>query len=288
MVSTRWITSSAFSPRSWRTSMTDDIRRWSDELARDPGSLVFLRLGEALRRQGQPDVAMKIALRGLDRHPNNVDAHDLLARVTIDLGDLSRAAQEWEAVLRIDPNHLGALKGLGFVSYQHGRLEEAERYLQRAASLGAGDSVAVALNTVRRSGEISSSVVEAEMRADSRWLFADLLTDEEQTAILVDENGYVLGGIYLDSEGRDLAQEIGAQLSGISDEAVRATRHLDIGVWRSITFETDVASIAMAPTAYSSVVVVAVSRATPLGLLRRLLDRCGARAGEWLRDGAMR
>ncbi len=268
--------------------MTDDIRRWSDELARDPGSLVFLRLGEELRRQGQPDVAMKIALRGLERHPNHVDAHDLLARIAIDLSDLSRATQEWGKVLQLDPSHLGALKGLGFVSYQHGRFEEAERYLQQAAALGAGDSVAVALRTVRRSGEISSSAVDAQTQTDARWLFADLLTDEEQTAILVDENGYVLGGIYLDAEGRDLAQEIGAQLSGISDEAVRATRHLDIGVWRSMTFETDVASIAMAPTAYSSIVVVAVSRATPLGLLRRLLDRCGARAAEWLRDGAMR
>ena len=55
--------------------MADDIRRWSDELARDPSSLVFLQLGEALRRQGQLEVALKIALRGLERHPRNVDAH---------------------------------------------------------------------------------------------------------------------------------------------------------------------------------------------------------------------
>ena len=32
--------------------MSDEIRRLSDELARDPSSLVFVPLGEALRRQG--------------------------------------------------------------------------------------------------------------------------------------------------------------------------------------------------------------------------------------------
>jgi len=33
-------------------STTDEIRQWSEELARDPASLVFLQLAEALRRQG--------------------------------------------------------------------------------------------------------------------------------------------------------------------------------------------------------------------------------------------
>ena len=59
--------------------MADDIRRWSDELASDPSSLVFLQLGEALRRQNQLEVALKIALRGLERHPKSVEAHDLVA-----------------------------------------------------------------------------------------------------------------------------------------------------------------------------------------------------------------
>jgi len=48
-------------------STTDEIRQWSEELARDPASLVFLQLAEALRRQGQTDVALKIAMRGMER-----------------------------------------------------------------------------------------------------------------------------------------------------------------------------------------------------------------------------
>jgi tetratricopeptide (TPR) repeat protein len=261
--------------------MADDIRRWSDELASDPSSLVFLQLGEALRRQNQLDVALKIALRGLERHPKNVEAHDLVARIAVDRRDFARAFDGWETVLRLDPNHVGAMKGLGYVCFQYGRFAEAERYLGQAAAKGGGPDVTSALQTVRRSGGFTAPAPELASD-DPQWLFADLLVDDGQTALLLDANGYVLGGLYLDDQGNDLGVEIGAQLSGISDEVVRSTRHLDIGEWRSITFETQVAVVAMAPVPDQALAVVAASRSTPLGLLRRLLDRCTERSVEWL------
>jgi tetratricopeptide (TPR) repeat protein len=271
------------------TPMSSDIQRWSDELARDPASLAFLELGEALRRDGQIDVALTIVRRGLDRHPDNVDAHNLMARVAIDKRDFVRAAEEWQTVLRLSPDHVGALKGLGYICYQEGRLEDAERYLKHAATRGGDPSVATALESVRRSsGQLSTATVEALAPADPRSLFADLLVDAEQTALLLDESGLVLGGIYLDGDGTDLAHEIGAQLSGISDEAVRTTRHLGIGDWKSIVFETEIAAVAMASTSNKGLLVVAASRATPLGLLRRVLDQCATRAKRWLDDEVTR
>ncbi|MEP6493036.1 MAG: tetratricopeptide repeat protein [bacterium] len=267
--------------------MADEIRRWSDELAREPASLVFLQLGEALRRQGQLEIALKIALRGLERHPRHAEAHDLVARIAVDRRDFERACDEWETVLRIAPDHIGAMKGLGYVCFQQGRFEDAERYLTGAAAGGGGSAVHAALQTVRRSS--SGAMMpgpDGPAAIDPSWLFADLLVDDGQTALLLDVNGYVLAGVYQDPEGNDLAQEIGAQLSGISDEVVRATRRLDIGEWRSIVFETHAAVVAMTPGIDDSLVVVAASRATPLGLLRRLLDRCADRAAMWLaREG---
>src|SRR5437763_1478137 len=130
--------------------MADDINRWSDELARNPSSFVFLQLGEALRRQGQLEIALKIALRGLERHPKNADAHDLVARIAVDRRDFGRALEEWQTVLKLAPHHLGAMKGLGYVCYQEGRFDDAERYLSQAASHGAGADVTSALETVRR------------------------------------------------------------------------------------------------------------------------------------------
>lgn len=266
--------------------MADDIRRWSDELARDPSSLVFLQLGEALRRRGQAEIALKIALRGLERHPRHVEAHDLVARIAVDGRDFARAREEWEIVLRLAPDHVGAMKGLGYLSFQQGRFDDAEQYLSQAAAGGGGADVSNALETVRRSSVTApTSIVEPSNSLDSQRIFADLLLDDGQTALLLDASGYVLGGLYLDSVGDDVSQDIGAQLSGISDEVERSMRHLDIGGWQSIVFETQVAVVAMAPAADNTLVVVAASRSTPLGLLRRLLDRCAERAAEWLDAG---
>jgi tetratricopeptide (TPR) repeat protein len=275
--------------------MADDIRHWSEELAREPGSLVFLQLGEALRKQQQLDLAHRVAQRGLERHPHNADAHDLLARIAVDRGDFARAKHEWDAVLRLVPGHGGAMKGLAYLSFQQGKHEDAERYLSGAASTD-GPAVASALRTMRRASGSFAAVTANAVRnsggfqphvapTDPRRLFASLLVDEGQTALLLDAHGLVLGGMYVDADGTDVSQDVGAQLSGISDEVRRSTKYLDVGEWRSITFETRGAVVAMAPSEDGGLLVVAASKVTPLGLLRRLLERCDARASAWLATG---
>ncbi|HEX8723764.1 MAG TPA: tetratricopeptide repeat protein [Gemmatimonadaceae bacterium] len=269
--------------------MADDIRRWSEELARDPGSLAFLLLGEALRRQGDLKAAHRVAVHGLKRHPHHADAHDLLARICVDQGELDRAAEEWEMALRTAPEHPGALKGLAFICFQRQQFEEAEDYLRRASLGDAPDSgVRAALDTVRRS---STSIEPADVDAardaaagaDPQYAFARILETEDRTALLLDGSGFVLAGAYLTPDGRDVAAEVGAQLSGVSDEANRATRHLGIGEWTSIVFEAEAAVVAMAPAPEGGLLLLAASAATPLGLLRRLLDRCTEQARRWMR-----
>ena len=278
--------------------MSDDVRRLSDELARDPGSRVFVPLGEALRKQGQADLALKVVMRGLERHPHFPDGHDLLARIAVDQGNLQRAFDEWDMVLRLVPGHHGASRGMGFVCFQQGRFEEAERYLDAAADTAsdADDSVALALANVRAArrgatgGVPKPPAVDARRDVrlppgtahDPRFLFADVLSEAEQTAMLLDGGGLVLAGAYLAHDGRDVAQEVGAELSGVTDAARRATRHLKLGEWTSIVFETEVAVVAMAPSPGDGLLVLATSRATPLGLVRRLLDRCAERSQKWL------
>ena len=129
--------------------MPDEIRRLSDDLARDPSSLVFMPLAEALRRAGQLDVALRVALRGLDRHPYLPDAHDVLARIHADRGDLERASDEWEMALRLDPSHAQANLGLGFVEFRRGDLESAERRLSTVTPADQTPGVAAALAHVR-------------------------------------------------------------------------------------------------------------------------------------------
>ena len=118
-----------------------------------------------------------------------------------------------------------------------------------------------------------------------RALFADLIGDADQTALLLDADGFVLAGAYLAPDGRDVAQEVGAELSGVSDEAQRAMRHLDLGDWSQIIVETEVASIALAPAALGGLLLVAADRAMPLGSVRRFLDRALARARLFVEGG---
>jgi predicted regulator of Ras-like GTPase activity (Roadblock/LC7/MglB family) len=293
--------------------MADDIRRLSDELARDPASMAFLPLAEVLRRRGQTDVALKVAMRGLERHPHNADAHDLLARIAVDQGDLQRAFDEWDMVLRFAPAHVGARKGMGFVCFQQGRAAEAERYLSEAAAADPDDqTIAAALANIRAGAippapapqqagaspapaprpapapaPVAAQVLIPPMPKPSpRTLFADLIGDAEQTVLLLDKDGFVLAGLYIDGDGTDVAEEIGAQLSGVSEEARRAMRHLGLGDWHSITFETEAATIAMAPAPRDALLLVAAARERPLGLVARLRESAVRRAAEWMEENS--
>ena len=335
--------------------MADEIRRLSDDLARDPSSLVFMPLADALRRAGQLDLALRVALRGLDRHPYVADAHDVLARIHADRGELERASDEWEMALRLDPAHEQARLGLGFVDFRRGNLERAEERLSAAADRDPG--VATALAHVRsalaaraghaapatstlaaaagaaaaaaavvsgpatalelatgdaspapamllrttaepnaapaRHGTLDAAMTEAAVPSSvpefpapdpsrARHLFASALDGNDQTAILVDADGLVLAGTYVDASGADVSDIVAAELAGVTGEAERAMRHLGLGAWTSLLVEADEAVVAMTPAPLGSLMVVAASRQTPVGLVRLLLDRALTRARDWL------
>ncbi|HZS59566.1 MAG TPA: tetratricopeptide repeat protein [Gemmatimonadaceae bacterium] len=283
-------------------SASDDIRRWSDELARNPASMVFLPLGEALRTRGQAGVALRVAMRGLERHPYDADAHDLLARIYVDRGEIEKALDEWDAAIRCTPEHAGALKGMGFVCFNQGRLADAERYLSEAAAATPEDEgLAIALRRVREElapapapapdpivekaaspTEIVANVAEGDTASDPRQLFADLIGVADQAALLLDEDGLVLAGQYVVAGGHDVGAEVGAALSGISDEARRAMRHLPLGDWRTIIFETQAATVVMAPAPRDGLALVAAAPEVPSGLVRRALESVSQRAKRWM------
>src|SRR5437899_12694649 len=119
-------------PAPGQASMADEIKKLSSQLARDPDSLVFLRLGELLRLKGQFEAAHRVALTGLERHPHLADAHDLYARILADKRDYERAFDEWDMTLRIAADHVGALKGLAFLYFKVGDVGQAVAHLEAA------------------------------------------------------------------------------------------------------------------------------------------------------------
>lgn len=131
--------------------MSEDIRTLTIRLAEEPTSLAFLELAEALRRRGQLEAAGKVARGGLGRYPGLADAHDLLARILSDQGDLAGAFDAWADALRLDPMRTSALKGIAFLYFRAGDVPAAIDHLQRAAEADPDDpSIAQALARVRR------------------------------------------------------------------------------------------------------------------------------------------
>ncbi|HVZ47594.1 MAG TPA: roadblock/LC7 domain-containing protein, partial [Gemmatimonadaceae bacterium] len=246
------------------------------------------------------------------------DAHDLLARVAADRGDFDRARAAWEAALALSPGHPAAQKGLGFLHFQQGAFVDAERLLAAAAAADPDDaSLTTALEKIRaadpsarptvavaatgptpprgsvavpapRRSRITQALAApipfAPAAVDARDVFATVLQDSSQAALLLDADGLVVAGRYQAADGRDLAADVGAQLSGVSDEAARAMRHLGLGAWTHIAVEAESASVAMAPSG-SGVLLVAAPRSVPLGFVRRILERALERARKWLESG---
>jgi predicted regulator of Ras-like GTPase activity (Roadblock/LC7/MglB family) len=124
------------------------------------------------------------------------------------------------------------------------------------------------------------------MKEESRFAFADVLGDGEQTALLIDHKGNVRAGIYLDSRGADVSGEIAFALAGVGTEATRAMRHLSMGEWRAIVCECTEANLALGPADDGDVVLVAAAPNVPHGFVRRLLDMVMQHALKWRREVA--
>jgi tetratricopeptide (TPR) repeat protein len=277
--------------------MADDIRALSAQLAQDPQSLVFLRLGEALRRKGQLDAAMRVAVNGLERHPHLADAHDLYARILTDKHDYERAFDEWDMAVRIAPHHTGALKGLAFLYFKVGDLAQAEAHLEQARKVEPDDpSIDQAIEMMRKgkappaptaatadsSTAVSSTAqVPAAGALDESRVFAGL-EGAHEGLLLIDGAGRVLGGALKDRAGADVTDAVAAYLAGVSQEAARTVKLLGLGAWMGLSAEGQHGNVHLAHPTPEALLLVVRERGMPLGRLAILAQRATAMARRWL------
>jgi predicted regulator of Ras-like GTPase activity (Roadblock/LC7/MglB family) len=136
----------------------EDIRALSTVLAADPASLVYVDLAEALRRRGDLEQALRVVNGGLTRHPEHADGLDCLGRIHANRDELPRAREAWGRALAVAPDHLGALKGMGFALFRKGDAHGALAVLERALEVDpADDGTRRALDTVRRALGVESA-----------------------------------------------------------------------------------------------------------------------------------
>jgi tetratricopeptide (TPR) repeat protein len=117
----------------------DRLRRWQEEVARDPGADAFVPLADLYRAQGRLDVALRVCWRGLERHPEHVEGHYLLGRIYRDSDEAERAYDEWDIALGLEPTHLPSRRAMGFLCLERGQMGEAETHLRKALEVEPDD-----------------------------------------------------------------------------------------------------------------------------------------------------
>jgi tetratricopeptide (TPR) repeat protein len=257
-----------------------DLQRWSEEVARDPGSPAFLPLARAYRRRGQREAALRLCLRGLERNPTNVEGHALLALLHLDAGERELASDEWATVLRLDPGNFEAHRGLGFYRLELEDFEGARRHLEQAAAARPDDpAVRDALALVReRLGRNGADRPQREPTA----IFEPLLAEPAFLgALVLDLQGLVLAGT-LQAGGARRAEALGAVVGDAIEEAVRTVEHLNLGPLGGILLEAEAATLHLSPLEGDLTLLVAVTRDAPMGWVLRTANRAGELAREYL------
>jgi predicted regulator of Ras-like GTPase activity (Roadblock/LC7/MglB family) len=283
--------------------VTDDIRSLTARLADEPGSLAFLELAEALRRRGQVEAAYKVARGGLSRYPGLADAHDLMARVLSDQGDLAGAFDAWSSALQLDAMRTSALKGIAFLYFRAGDPAAALDHLHRAMEvdpddatirqaigrIGAGrppspsgpPQAAPALSPEPTERGALPPVPGPQPTGQTSNLF-DGVDGGERGLLLVDASGLRLGGELSSADGTDAGDRVAAQLAGVSREAARATRLLGLGNWHAIAIECPDGHLVLAQSTADAVLLASREPSVPMGRVGLLAERAARAARTWL------
>ena len=263
--------------------MTDDIATLTLKLAQDPTSLAFLPLAEALRSRGQLDAALTVVARGAGRYPEMADGHDLLARIHADQGNGDAAFDSWTTVLRLVPDHLGAHKGLAFLAYRSGDLGRSVKHLTTALELAPHDTtLASAIERIRT--VMASRAVPTDAAPSLEPETPRRSATDATPTLLFDQQGRVLRGRLDRVDGVDASEAVAAALAGVSREAERAAKLLEIGEWKALAIESGAVNFELRSPSAETLLLVMRGREVPAGRLARIADKAVEQARQWLEE----
>lgn len=158
------------------SALLGKIAAYTEILAKDSHSTVFVALSEAYRKIGMLDDALEIALKGTVNMPGFCPGFTALGRVFSQQGELTRAAEAFERAIELEDSNLLALKGLAKVRHRQGFPEQASIHLARLLELNPADGNArVLLESLRTELPADSAAVghadvnesQSESRSDN-------------------------------------------------------------------------------------------------------------------------
>lgn len=123
-------------------SLLGKIAGYTEILAKDPRSTIFVPLCEAYRQMGMLDDALDIARKGVQALPSFGPGYTVLGRIQAQRGAIEEAITAFEIALESDAGSLAALRGLARIRLQRGEKELAMELLQRFVALKPDDEAA--------------------------------------------------------------------------------------------------------------------------------------------------
>ena len=122
------------------SSLLSKIASYTEILAKDPHSTIFVPLSDAYLRMGLPEEALELAEKGVQALPRFCPGFVMLGRIQLERGNLPAAAAAFETAYSMDDENIPAIKGLVRVLVRQGNRERARELLQQAAGLAPEDA----------------------------------------------------------------------------------------------------------------------------------------------------
>jgi predicted regulator of Ras-like GTPase activity (Roadblock/LC7/MglB family) len=100
--------------------------------------------------------------------------------------------------------------------------------------------------------------------------------------LLVDQDGFRLGGSLRSADGIDVSDASAAVLAGAAKEATRAARMLELGDWGQLTIEAAGVSVCVLRPTADTTLLSAMDAGLPAGQLTYFAERAARSARVWL------
>lgn len=272
------------------------IAELSAEVAANPDSTASVELAAAYRERGDLDRALRLCLRGLERHPTLVAAHFELGLIYVARGERQLALDEFGVVKRLTPDHVETRCAIARLYAGEGRQAEATRELEDALRLRPGDPALQALlervgGAEAAAGDGGRAAVPPQPPApepvsparpapgapEPSRAFREIAPGTEWTGgLLADASGEVVLGEVL-AGGRDVGQTLAEQLSGAPEEARDVAAYLDLGAWRTLMVESEQVRLTLEHLG-RQLLIVATTPETPPGRTLRIREAVRRRA----------
>lgn len=127
--------------KTQQSSLLGKIAAYTEILAKDPTSTIFVSLSEAYRKMGMLDDARKVIENGLQSHSDFSPAHIVKARILCQQGEYQESETSFKKALELDSASLAGLVGYARLCILLGEEEKARPFLLDARELSPADPV---------------------------------------------------------------------------------------------------------------------------------------------------